>query len=142
MLFIFVLFLLLKGEVNMLSDVKVITNNPMTKEKIPEYFELEYIDGDVEEVFKRVRDYVHKGHTLLTHPLMSSVKPNETPYRTILISNKKNENVDFESLQIIEDSIASLLKFMKMFNCPDWNERIKKDFMIIDYDLINNVINK
>lgn len=126
----------------MLNNTKVITNNPMTKEKIPEYLQLDYVDGTVEDVFKKVRDYVHNGHILLTHPLMSSVKPNETPYRTVLISTKKEDNVDMESLQIIEDSMMSLNKFIKMFKCPNWNEKIKKDFMIIDYDLINNVINK
>ena len=126
----------------MLTNTKVITNNPMTKEKIPEYLQLDYIDGTVEDVFKKVRNYVHNGHILLTHPLMSSVKPNETPYRTVLISNKKENNVDMDSLKIIEDSIMSLNKFMKMFKCPNWNEKIKEDFMIIDYDLINNVINK
>lgn len=126
----------------MLTNTKVITNNPMVKENIPEYLKLDYIDGTVENVFKKVRDYIHNGHILLTHPLMSSVKPNETPYRTVLISNSKKDIIDMDSLQIIEDSIMSLDKFMKMFKCPNWNEKIKKDFMIIDYDLINNVINK
>ncbi len=56
-----------------------------------------------------VRDKVHEGHELATHPLSGSVKPNETPYKTIMISEKKGV-LDFNSLKIIEDSIATAKK--------------------------------
>ena len=126
----------------MIGKIKVITNNPLAKENLPKNFELEFVNGDVEKVFIIVRDYIHKGHKLLTHPLMSSIKPNETPYRTVMLSKEKLDTMDMESLTIIEESMASLNKFMKMFKCPNWTEKIKEDFMFIDYDLINNLINK
>ena len=124
----------------MIEKVKVVTNNPLSKKNISNKFEIDFVDGNVKEVFEKVRDYIHKGHILLTHPLMSSVKPNETPYRTIMVSQDSKCKLDMESLTVIEESITSLNKFMKMFNCPNWSDSIKEDFMLIDFDLINNVI--
>ncbi len=61
------------------------------------------------DVLKYVRDRIHEGHKLLTHPLSGSVKPNETVYKTIMISDKQ-EVLDFDSLKLIEESIATAKK--------------------------------
>ena len=37
----------------------------------------------------------------MTHPLSGSVKPKETPYKSVLISERK-EKVDGESVRLIE----------------------------------------
>ena len=87
-----------------------------------------------------VRNRIHEGHRLLTHPLMSSVKPNETPYRTILISKEKGK-LDFDSLAIIEDSINTTQKFLNMAKTPKWTQSILEDFELIDMDLIKNALN-
>ncbi|WP_027631599.1 GrdX family protein [Clostridium hydrogeniformans] len=118
----------------------IITNNPLSKEKFNSFYKVEYIDEDVVTLLNKVRDYIHLGHKLLTHPLMSSIKPNETPYRTVVIS-KENKDMDVDSLMIIENSIATTLKFIKDFNIPSWPQNILDDFQLIDYDLIQNAIN-
>jgi hypothetical protein len=36
-------------------------------------------------VLLTVRDHIHSGARLLTHPQAGSVKPYETPYRSVLV---------------------------------------------------------
>lgn len=124
----------------MVDKVIIVTNNKLSSEKFNEKYSVEFVQGNVNEVFKLVRDYIHRGHELLTHPLMSSVKPNETPYRTVVISKNYKNAVNMESLNYIEQSILSLEKFQKSCGIPNWNEDILKDFQLIDYDLIYNAL--
>lgn len=124
----------------MIEPMIIITNNPMAKDKFAQSYTVECIEGNVMEVYKKVRDYVHKGHRVLTHPLMSSIKPNEIPYRTVIISKNADNTIDDFSLNIIEESISALEKFLRDFSVPNWNERVLEDFKLIDYDLIYNVL--
>ncbi len=126
----------------MIEPMIVITNNPMSKEKLEANYTLEYIEGSPIEVLKRVRDYVHLNHRLLTHPLVSSIKPNEVPYRTVIISRNRGNNIDIESLSLIENSINTTEKFLKDFGIPNWNKRILEDFQLIDFDIICNAIKR
>nr|WP_138203802.1 GrdX family protein [Haloimpatiens lingqiaonensis] len=127
----------------MVENMIVITNNPLAKEKLANeerVVEIIFIDETVMKVFEKVRDYVHKGHKLLTHPLMSSVKPNETPYRTVSITVKPDSSLDMQSLTIIEGAIATTNKFLKIGKTPNWTENVLNDFQVIDYDLIYHVL--
>ena len=54
----------------------------------------------------RVRGLVHLGHHLLTHPLAGSVKPNETPYRSVIVSQHPDSTIHFDSLRIIEGALT------------------------------------
>lgn len=124
----------------MIEPLFIVTNNPMSKEKFSEKYQVIFIDGTVLETLKYARDNVHKGYRLLTHPLMSSVKPNETPYRTVCLSQEKLFKVDVQSLSIIENSIMTTEKFLRDFSTPKWNEKILLDFQLIDSDLIYHAI--
>ncbi|RKD29098.1 GrdX family protein [Thermohalobacter berrensis] len=117
----------------------VITNNPLVKEKLSEYIEINYFDITYLDILKKVRDKVHKGYKLLTHPLSGSLKPNETPYKSIIIGHN-NDKLDMESLMIIESSIQTAEKFIKDKNTPNWNEKILKDFQVIDISLIEQLV--
>lgn len=125
----------------MIIRMMVVTNNPMSKEGFSGRFFMNFIDGSMIDVLKTVRDLVHQGHKVLTHPLMSSIKPNETPYRTVLMTQSKEESVDIDSLTIIENSISSTEKFIRDFNIPNWNESVLKDFQLIDFDLVYHAVN-
>jgi len=89
------------------------------------------------EVLILVRDYIHKGHSLLTHPLSGSIKPKETPYKSIVIS-REAAALDAKSLSIIEESIACYHRFCER----DIPEHTYRDFMEIDCSLITNAMNK
>ncbi|MCB2290442.1 GrdX family protein [Clostridium sp. CS001] len=125
----------------MIEPLIIVTNNPMSKEQFESKYKIIFIEGTMMDILKKVRDNIHEGHKLLTHPLMSSIKPNETPYRTICISKEKLEKVDFQSLSIIEESIMTTEKFLNDFKTPQWNEKILLDFQLIDSDLIYHAIN-
>jgi hypothetical protein len=119
----------------------IVTNNPMSKEQFENKYKVVLIQGTMMDILRKVRDNIHEGHKLLTHPLMSSIKPNETPYRTICISKEKLNKVDLQSLSIIEESIMTTAKFLNDFKTPEWNEKILLDFQLIDSDLIYHAIN-
>jgi len=113
----------------------------MSKKQFENKYKVIFIEGTMMDILKKVRDNIHVGHKLLTHPLMSSIKPNETPYRTICISKEKLSEVDLQSLSIIEESIMTTEKFLNDFKTPQWNEKILLDFQLIDFDIIDHAIN-
>lgn len=115
----------------------LITNNPrFQKDPEPRCY-TEYMAGSYKDVLKAVRDRIHRGHKLLSHPLSGSVKPNETPYKSILISRSAG-NLDLDSLRIIEDSIATFEKFMQNPAKYGYNNQdaILEDFIEVDHSLI------
>lgn len=121
----------------------IVTNNKYVYEKYKDNFEIKFDENFTYlDVLSYVRDKVHEGHELATHPLSGSVKPNETPYKTIMISEKKEGTLDFNSLKIIEDSIATAKKFISYKPTPNWTESVLDDFRVIDLSLIENVIDK
>jgi len=108
--------------------VKIITNNPTVSGK----FDCMYQCSDVMGVFVAVRGEVHLGATILSHPLSGSIKPWQTPYKSVVLGTQRGD-VDMKSLQLIEDAIATLAKRGKSY---DWDERMLEDFAVIDLDLI------
>ena len=110
-----------------------ITNNPAVRDRGSG--PVEYYDTDYLGVLNIVRDRIHLGHKLLTHPLSGSVKPGETPYKTVIISAEKS-NLDEEALSIIEDSIQTCHKFTAGSIERNLNAEVLKDFQLIDYSLI------
>ena len=123
-----------------MEPIIVITNNPMSKREFNGKYITEYIDDSTMEVYKKTRDYIHEGHRLLTHPIMSSIKPNETPYRTVVITKKSFENLDLQSIELIEEAMHTTEKFLKDFGIPNWTQKILEDFQLIDYDLIYHAL--
>lgn len=114
---------------------KLITNNKMAKDRFFGIFNIEYHDMSYIEILTLVRSYIHKGHKLVTHPLSGSVKPKETPYKSVVISAGA-QGLDFQSLAIIEESIAACGKF-KDREIP---ESALLDFMEIDCGLLQGPI--
>ena len=87
---------------------KVVTNNPLVKESLGESTELYYFEDDTHrDILERVRDFVHQGYRILTHPLAGSVKPWETPYRSVMITAEGEDNIDNFSRAKIACSIIS-----------------------------------
>lgn len=76
----------------MRKEFFILTNNPLVQEKLGTDYTVQYEEISYEDVLRKVRDYIHGGHELLTHPLSGSVKPNETPYKSVMLSRKKRRN--------------------------------------------------
>lgn len=120
----------------------IITNNRYVNDKYKDKLEVIFLEGkDYIEVLEFVRNKIHEGHKLLTHPLSGSIKPNETPFKSIMISKDKGE-LDMDGLTILEESIMTARKFMTNKKTPNWTERVLDDFMVIDLSLMENVIDK
>ncbi len=115
----------------------LITNNPKFQKDPDLRCDKEFIAGSYRDVLIAVRDRIHQGHRLLSHPLSGSVKPNETPYKSVLIS-KMSGGLDVNSLQIIEDSIYTCDKFMQNSIEYGYNNQdaLLADFSEIDHGLI------
>jgi len=111
----------------------ILTNNPLVREKAPGQ-NIEFHDTDCLGVFNAVRDKIHLGHGLLTHPLSGSIKPGETPYKTVIVTSEKGP-LDERGLLLIEESIQTCVK-LKASIKKEWSDTIREDFQLIDYSLI------
>ena len=115
----------------------IITNNTLVKEKLGENYHVEYEDLSYEDTLRKVRDRVYLGHKLLTHPLSGSVKPNETPYKSVMISMKPGE-LDMRSMEIIENAIHACGKFQ--FKSDKYKPEVYDDFRLIDCTLLASAL--
>jgi len=119
----------------------LVTNNPLAAKQYQSKLKVEFLDTDLIGILTHIRDLIHSGHRLLTHPLSGSVKPNESPYKSVLIaSTPKNNNplpeTDFRSVEIIEECITAVRKFPEK-NIP---EQYLKDLRIVDLSLIRTAL--
>jgi hypothetical protein len=121
------------------NNTLVISNNKLVKEKLSTKFEVVFIEDTLLKTMERARALVHEGYILLTHPLSGSIKPNETPYKSIALK-KRHGPVDLDSLMIIEQSITRTRSLLDDKNTPDWPENCLEDFREIDFDLIKNAL--
>lgn len=110
---------------------QIITNNPNVKEK---YNEIDFVDGSFEDVLLKVRDLVHSGHELISHPLGASLRMFFSPYRSIIVGDKIQEANEMY-VQAIENSIENYRKHMQDRD-PDLEN--KDDYALIDGELLDS----
>lgn len=122
----------------MKKDYIIITNNPLVPQKLnDDEHQVQYKELSYEGILRDVRDRIHEGHLLLSHPLSGSVKPNETPYKSVMISRKTGK-MDERSLLIIENAIQSCGKFV--FKSDKYQPEVYDDFQLIDWTLLESAI--
>ena len=123
---------------------RIVTNNSLCRDKYQELIPVDFLEGKgYMDVLLAVRDYIQKGWRLETHPMTGSLKPNQTPYKSIMVSDLPREQEEFFSQEMtIENSILSCRKFLEIKQTPNWTEEIRKDFMIVDLSLIEGAIQK
>jgi hypothetical protein len=116
---------------------RIITNNPLVNLKYKDLFLMDYHeDATFLETLEFTRSKVHSGHEILTHPLTGSIKPGETPFKSIIISEEASK-LNFDSLKLIEDAIITTHKFVLK---RKWTDKIIGDFKLIDCDIITSGI--
>ena len=81
----------------------LVTNNDRVYEKYKDIIQVILLDT-YEEVLLKVRDMVYDRHLLLTHPQASSLKPNQTPYRSVVVYPKGQED-NMKDILLIEKCI-------------------------------------
>ncbi len=117
------------------SNFTMITNNPMVAEKYPTV--TDYFACSLCDILVKGRDAIHLGSRLINHPLYGSIKPTETPYRTLMLSDQRG-NLDMMSLRLIEGSFDVLRKLPKKDIA--YTESMLEDFQVVDLDLIDSAI--
>ena len=122
----------------------IVTNNEKCRDKYQKRIKVDFMEnGTYIDVLMRVGNYIHKGYRLETHPMAGSLKPNQIPYKTIIISDSEVEKEEFYQFEMVmENSIESCVKFMKDRSTPSWPENILEDFRDVDLSLIEGAVNK
>ena len=111
----------------------LLTNNPLAAKKYENDLTVEYINAPLINILTAARDCIHMGYALLTHPVSSGVKPYESPYKSVLLTGEQSR-LDYESLKIIEESIAVYNKFHQAgMDLPD---DLSRECMVLDLDII------
>lgn len=113
----------------------LITNNPKAAERYADIWDVEFIDETTLYVLAAVRDYIHLGHGLLTHPLASSLPPKDCPYKSVLVTGQGGE-LDYGSLRVIEGAMEVYSKVNLDVNNFDIPQTIAEDFMVIDCEML------
>lgn len=85
---------------------------------------------------KKGRDLVHTGWLLVANPLYGNFKPNQQPYRTLVLTEGKAFRVDCESLELIENAINYYQNSHVLRLPGSLPEEVDKDFRYIDYMLM------
>lgn len=124
-----------------LEKAILITNNDRVYEKYSDAMTVILLDT-YEEVLLKVRDKVYDRHVLLTHPQASSLKPNQTPYRSIVVYPKGKED-NTNDIMMIEKCIEVFRQWQEIAKTPvSYDRKVAEDFKIIDLSVIDNVIPK
>ena len=113
----------------------IVTNNPMVRERYSQQYDLKYEETSFVGVLKQVRDLVHRGYRLLTHPLSGSIKPNETPYKSVLLEESTGK-IDEFSVRVIEEAVLTCDNFSQK-KYP-YKKDVTRDFQFVDLTLFES----
>jgi len=118
--------------------IKVVTNNPRArewwKESESNNMHVLWRDGGLLAVLTAARDLIHAGWRLINHPLSTSIKPNQTPYKTLILV--KGASLDYQSLMALEGAIAAVRKFGTF---PGGTPRVIADLQLIDLEMCKDI---
>ena len=121
-------------------DYLILTNNPLVSSRMegrgPYVIRFEP-ERNFREILVEARDMVYAGHILYTHPLAGSVKPNETPYKSLIVSVEPH-GLDAQHAEMIAGAIAVFDKFKPLNRAL--SESVLGDFQLIDYTLLCGAI--
>ena len=118
-----------------MTNFTIFTNNPAVKATYPQL--VTEVSGDVGDVFTAVRDAVHRGAVLISHPLAGSIKPNESPYKSVMASASVGA-LHTDSLALIEGAAAVLRKMPLKHR--EYPQQVLDDFAVIDLDLMHSAM--
>lgn len=121
------------------TEFIIVTNNPYFLEYSINNAQVRFKEISSVEILNLSRDLIYKGYTLVTHPFVGGIKPNQTPYKTLVLYEGEGP-VDFDSARTIGESILIMEKFLKRKAIPSLTESIKRDLAFIDYTLIKEAL--
>lgn len=119
-------------------DFLIVTNNPLVNRVLSDSREIRFLpEASYRDILVTARDMVYAGHTLYTHPLSGSVKPNETPFKSVVVS-KVPHKFEADQAEIIANAVTTFDKFTPRDRVL--TEQMIEDFQLIDYTLLSGAI--
>lgn len=113
-------------------SLKIVSNNSLVKEK---FDCVEFVEGSYIDVLIATRDLIHKGCSLVSHPLPASIRMVFSSIRSIVI--EEGNSFDENSILIIEEAIDKYNLTMKNRNVDFKNV---KDYEIVDLTLVESAL--
>ena len=122
-----------------LEKVTLVTNNDRVYRKYKDDMEVVLL-GSYRDVLIKVRDLVYDRHILLTHPQASSLKPNQTPFRSVMVYPKGEED-NTKDIMLIEKCIETFEQWQEIAPTPDhYQKNVEDDIKTIDLSVIENIV--
>ena len=121
-------------------DYLILTNNPLVRQCMEGrgHYTIRFEpERSFREILVEARDLVYAGRTLYTHPLAGSVKPNETPYKSLIVSREAH-GFNAQHEEMIASAIAVFDKFKPLGRT--FPPSVLEDFQLIDYTLLAGAI--
>lgn len=116
------------------SPVLIITNNPTVKNS--PNAEIYFVAGNQRHVLYQVLNKIAQGHSLLSHPLAGSIKPEDNPYRSVVLTSSTAE-VDWAALNMLEHCLERVETRVINDYIVD---QLDRDFQLIDKELLDNAL--
>lgn len=118
------------------GEILVITNNLMVKNMSD--IKVFFIDGDGREVLYQTLNKVAGGHRLLSHPLAGSLKPDQNPFKSILLSQEKGQ-VNQSEIAVLHRSLEKMENMLEG-GCRANKKPIYNDLQLIDLSLLTSAL--
>ena len=120
---------------------RIVTNNSLCRDKYQELIPVDFLEGKgYMDVLLAVRDYIQKGWRLETHPMTGSLKPNQTPYRSVVVY-PQGEDDNMKDIMLIEKCIETYRQWQDIAPTPEkYADNVAYDFQTIDLSVIDNII--
>ena len=123
----------------------VITNNPKTAEHIRSQYPEQENAGEPapialvfcetrDEVYTRVRDYIHRNWQLQNHAMYGNIQLHKQPYRSMVLGEGTELNA--ASLLLWEQAMERV----KRGRIPDYSEQVLQDFQALDFSLFSSIM--
>jgi hypothetical protein len=122
----------------------ILTNNPLATEKFGNTHDVRFMDVTSREILHEARRIVCEGSVLLNHPLYGSVKPNETPYRSLLLTKTGSSRGagavmdERESAMLIDKAFVAFNKFTDKKKTT--NPQLLEDYQVVDLSLLASAV--
>ena len=123
----------------------LVTNNDKAFERYGEHAKIgvNYLkEESFLGVLIRVRDLIHEGWHLMSHPQASNLKPNQSPYKTVLLSSGREAQPFSQDVAMVESSIDGFHKFTRDMIAPKWPEKTLHDFQTIDLSVVESAMER
>ncbi len=120
-----------KGVTSLVRFFCVFTNNPRLRHSP------HYEATSSRQLLLSVRDRLHRGATLVNHPLYGNFRPHQQPFRSLVVEETADSRaVDVESLSLIERALSIYGASGPIALPGELDPSIEADYAYVDGELV------